>query len=86
MKWAEVRRQFPEQWVGLEALQAHTDDHVRQLDDLAVIDSFANGREALKRQHELHQENPMREYYFFHTSRPSVQVIERRWSGIRGAR
>ena len=53
VKWAEVRRQFPEQWVVLEALQAHTDDHVRQLDDLAVIDSFANGREAMKRQHEL---------------------------------
>lgn len=85
MKWEDVRKQYLEQWVVFEALSAHTDHDIRHIDDLAVIDCFSEARDAMKRQHELHKRSPEREYYFFHTSRDSLDIMERPWTGIRGA-
>lgn len=86
MKWEDVRRQYAEKWVVFEALSAHTDQDICHIDDLAVIECFSNSRDAMGRQHELHKRNPGREYYFFHTSRETLDVIERPWVGIRGTR
>ncbi|MNC84074.1 hypothetical protein D3C75_1384050 [compost metagenome] len=52
---------------------------------MAVIDSFDDSTKALKRYGELHQEDPRREYCFFHTSRPEV-VARERYVGMRGPR
>ncbi len=86
MKWEDVRNQYPDQWIVFEALQAHTDQDTRYVDELAVIDRFSDSRDAMRRHHELHKANLTREYYFFHTSRVELQIIERKWSGIRGLR
>lgn len=84
VKWDDARKQYPEQWVVFEALLAHTEQNTRHVDDMAVIDCFSEGRDAMKRQHELHKGNPEREFYFFHTSRTVLDIIERPWAGIRG--
>ena len=40
MKWPEVRNAHPDQWVVIEALEAHTTpDRQRVLDRLAVVDT-----------------------------------------------
>ena len=86
MKWENVREQYPDRWVVFEALAAHTEEDTRFVDELAVIDLFMEGRDAMKRQHELHKAHPTREYYFFHTSRENLNIVERNWAGIRGFR
>ena len=34
----------------------------------------------------LHHEEPHRELYVFHTDRQELDILERRWLGIRGVR
>ena len=84
MQWSEVRVAFPEQWLIVEAVKAHTtSDSKRLLDDLAVIDRCESGGAAFDRYRQLHRENPEREYYFVHTSREELDITERRWVGVR---
>ena len=43
MKWAEIRQAYPQQWLIIEALEAHTtDEHRRILDRLAVLETCAD--------------------------------------------
>jgi hypothetical protein len=53
---------------------------------MAVIGTYPDSILAMKRYRHLHQESPERELYVFHTSREELDVKERRWIGIRGAR
>ena len=84
MQWQEIRKHYPEQWLLVEAIEAHSAASKRVLEQLAVIDSFPNSA-ALKRYQQLHRIMPAREYYVFHSSREPLEVIERRWIGVRGA-
>lgn len=44
MLWSEIRTVYPEQWLIIGALKAHTTpDSQRQLDNLAVIEICSNG-------------------------------------------
>ena len=84
MQWSEIRQAYPDQWLIIEALEAHTThDDRRRFDRLAVIESCKNGSAALKRYRQLHQQYPNREFYYFHTSREEVEVFEQQWLGIR---
>lgn len=84
MKWSELRLAYPEQWLVVEALAAHTtNDHHRVPDRLAVIETCSDGGEALQRYRRLHQEYPQREFYFVHTSREELVIQERQWLGVR---
>ena len=56
MLWAELRQAYPNQWLIIEALEAHTTpDKQRHLDCLAVIDTCPDGSAALQRYRHLHQ-------------------------------
>ena len=84
MRWSEVRKTYPDQWVVIEALEAHTTpDSRRQLDQLAVIDRCTDGTAAMQLYRSLHRQYPHREFYFIHTSRTEPDITERQWLGIR---
>ena len=77
MHWKEVQERFPQEWVVLEATKAHSEGGQRYIEDVNVIDTFADSTSALRRYSELHREDPGREYCFFHTSRPELIARER---------
>jgi len=85
MRWPEIRATHPDQWLVVEAIEAHTtEDNRRHLDRLAVLERCPDGKAAMDRYRNLHREFPARELYFVHTSREELDIEERRWLGIRG--
>jgi hypothetical protein len=84
MQWDEVRTRYPDQWVLIEALKAHTaPDLQRYLDQLSVIEPCSDGRAAMDSYRRYHQLYPQREFYFVHTSRKVLDIREKQWVGIR---
>lgn len=84
MNWLEIRQSYPEQWLLIEALQAHTDNtQQRHLDQIAVLEQCSNGMDAMNKYRELHKCYPQRELYFVHTGREDLQIEEKRWFGVR---
>lgn len=85
MIWSRVREAYPDQWLIIEALAAHTEDNHRVLDQIAVIEPCIDGAAAMLSYQRLHREYPAREFYFVHTSREDLDIRERHWIGIRRA-
>jgi hypothetical protein len=85
MRWIEVREQFPNEWVVLEVIKAHSKDGNRYIEEVVVINRFEKSVQAMLRYDELRKEKPNCEYCFFHTSRPNL-VARERYVGIRGSR
>ena len=83
MQWQAIRKTYPQQWLLLEALQAHSEGDKRILDQLAVLGTFGDSVMALQSYAQFHRESPERELYVFHTSRELLDVVERQWLGIR---
>ncbi len=83
MQWTEIRKIYPDQWLVVEALAAHTEEAQRLLDEIAVVEVCQSGDEALQRYRKLHLEHPAREFYFVHTDRETLDIGERHWLGIR---
>ncbi len=83
MLWPEVRAAYPNQWLVIEALEAHTDQQQRHLDKVAVIETCPDGTVAMQNCNRLHQAHPTREFYFVHTARETLDIRERRWLGVR---
>jgi len=86
MQWQEIRTHYPQQWLLVEAIKAHSDASQRILEQLAVVSAFPDSVAAMQSYSQLHREAPQRELYVFHTSRETLDITERRWLGIRGAR
>ncbi|MBI5653220.1 MAG: hypothetical protein HZC40_22655 [Chloroflexi bacterium] len=84
MQWDEIRTRYPQQWLLIEAIQAHSESSRRILDQLAVVNSFSDSVAAMQTYSQLHHQFPERELYVFHTSRENLEITERRWMGIRG--
>ncbi|QKY69700.1 hypothetical protein [Lentibacillus sp. CBA3610] len=84
MKWEDVRQAFPEQWVLIEAVQAHTDEKSeRILDEIAPLKKFSNSPDTMKVYQEIHREDPGRELYVLHTRRKEPYIFEKKWVGVR---
>jgi hypothetical protein len=84
MLWSEIRKTYPNQWLVIEALEAHTaPNNQRELDKIAVIETCNNGSAAMKSYRQLHVQHPEREFYFVNTSRKELDIRERQWVGIR---
>ena len=86
MQWQDIRQHYPHQWLLVEAITAHSTAGKRVLEHLAVIDTFPDSVTAMQRYTQLHSDAPERELYAFHTSRETLDIVERRWLGIRGVR
>jgi hypothetical protein len=78
MRWAEVRAIYPEQWLVIEALEAYSENDERILERISVVETCADGSAAMQRYRQLHQEYPLKEIYFVHTSRKALDIGERR--------
>ncbi len=86
MRWSEVCAAHPDQWVVIEALDAHSENDHRVVDRMAVIEVCTDGRATMKRYGELRRQHPDREFCFAHTSMIDLKIEERLWLGIRGLR
>ncbi|MFN2241097.1 MAG: hypothetical protein ACK2U2_02335 [Anaerolineae bacterium] len=85
MIWSTVQEAYPDQWLIIEALTAHTEGNQRRLDRIAVIEACPDGAAAMQSYQRLHREYPSREFYFVHTGRKDLDIRERRWIGVRRA-
>lgn len=85
MTWNQIRSHFPRQWLLIEATQAHTEESRRILEDLAVVDCFADGQAAMRQYTATHRREPQRELYVLHTDRESIEITELNWTGLREA-
>lgn len=85
MKWDEIRTHFPSQWLLIEATAAHSEHNHRILDDIAVLETFPDGKRAMNGYVELHEKVPHRGLYVVSTEREDLDIEELRWLGIRGA-
>ncbi len=84
MQWSEIRKTHPDEWLVIEAIQAHTTPtNQRQLDRIAVIEQCIDGISAIHSYRRLHQLYPTREFYFVHTHREELDIREQQWLGIR---
>jgi hypothetical protein len=83
MRWADVRAAHPDQWLVIEALEAHTENRRRVFDRIAVVEGCPDGAAALRRYRELLREHRERELYFVHTANSVLDIEERSWTGIR---
>ncbi len=84
MKWDEIKEMFPNQWLVIEALDAHTTaDSVRRVEEVSIVGEFSDGETAMAEYRRFHKKNPLREFYFVHTSRDDLDIPERKWIGIR---
>lgn len=83
MKWQEIRNQYPNQWVLIEALKANSQNSKREIQDMAVISEYNDSINAWRGYKALHLSNPSRELYIFHTSNEQIEVTEENFTGIR---
>jgi hypothetical protein len=82
MVWQEIRAHYPQQWVLVEAIKAHSETNKRILEHLTVVDTFPDSPAAMQRYAQLHREAPQCEFYVFHTSRETLDITERQWLGV----
>jgi hypothetical protein len=86
VNWSEIRERYSDQWLVVEALEAHTDSNSRRhIKRFAVIERCADGSNAMQIYRRLHREYPEREFYFVHTNREELDIRERQWLGVRRA-
>lgn len=83
MQWHDIRQHYPNQWLLVEALAAHSEGGNRLLDQLAVLETFPDSVSALWHYAQLHRDTPERELYVFHTDRETLHITERHWLGVR---
>ena len=86
MRWTDVRTAYPEQWLVIEALEAHSVENRRVFDRIAVVEVCEDGRATMKRYADLHRQHPQREFCFVHTGAAELNIEERPWVGVRGLR
>jgi len=77
MKWKDIRDEYPDSWILLEAIEAQSDHGKRVVDKIAVLDKFNNSDEAMSAYRELHKKNPKRELYVAHTKNKDLEIEER---------
>jgi hypothetical protein len=53
------------------------------MEELAVIESCSDGGAALQVYRRLHRQHPGREFYFVHTGREELDIVEQHWLGVR---
>lgn len=84
MKWEDAKKKYINHWLLIEAVEAHSENEERILDDISVIDvTGSDSKKALERYKELHRENNDRELYVVHTSREKLDIKEKARIGIR---
>lgn len=87
MRWDDLKKIAPQQWVIIEATDAHTEGENRIIEDIQLVELFGEDNIGASRFYaQLHKAHPEKEYYVVHTSRPELNVKVRYWTGVRGIR
>jgi len=79
MEWEQVRELYPNRFVKLQILKSHIDNHVRYIEDVAVIQAFDNDREAT-RALVRSTENEL----VYHTGKDKIEIPIKQIFGFRG--
>lgn len=77
MKWQEIRQQYPDQWLLIEATEAHSAAGQRILEQMSVIGTFSDSVTAMQSYTHLHHSPTEREFYVFHTGHEKLDIPER---------
>jgi hypothetical protein len=83
MKWQEIRKHYPQQWLLVEAIQAHSEAGKRLIEELTVVNVFPDALTAMREYAHLHRRAPQRELYVLSTEREQIEITERNWLGLR---
>ncbi|MGL5066477.1 MAG: hypothetical protein ACRC6T_01430 [Sarcina sp.] len=83
MKWNEIRDNYNNKWVLIEALKANSVSGKRVIEDMSVIGVYENGNEALKNYSIRHKADKTKEMYVYSTSKKTLDIDERLWIGVR---
>ncbi len=81
MKWEEVRRAYPDRFVKLQVLKSHIKDNRRYIEDVAVIDSFEDDKEATR---ELVRAKD--NILVYHTANEKIEIQIKKIFGYRGVK
>jgi hypothetical protein len=76
MTWQQVQSLHPNQWLVIEAIQTRYEPGKRILEEVQVITTCTNGSEARRRCEALRRDEPSNQYYYFHTGREQLEVLE----------
>ena len=79
MKWEEVRRAYPDRFVKLQVLKSYIKDNRRYIEDVAVIDSFQDDKEATR---ELVRAKD--NILVYHTANEKIEIQIKKIFGYRG--
>ena len=79
MKWDEVKRLYPNQYVVLEELKSYVKDNKKYIDDVAIIRPIDNPKEATR---ELVRSKGKK--FVYHTAENHIIIEIIRSPGIRG--
>jgi hypothetical protein len=75
MIWEDIRQQYPDRWVIVEALNAFTQDGQRIIPELRLVNAFGSDwREAWESYKQIHHADKNREYYPLHTKRKVLEI------------
>lgn len=83
MIWQQVKDSYPDQWVVLEAVEAHNVENKRIFENLSVVDAVTDSLTAMKKYQSLHKKHPEREFLFACTANEKLDVTVHDWIGIR---
>ena len=83
MKWSEARKVYPNKWLLFEAMEAHSENGKRIVEELSIINAYDQGKDALKEYAEKHKKDKSREMYVYHTKNIEMLIEERNWIGVR---
>jgi hypothetical protein len=82
VNWPKVREAYPDQWLIVEAMEAHTEGNRRLIDRIAVIETWL--MRPLPCTGTINCiANSLCANFFVHTSRETLDIEERWWTGIR---
>ncbi len=81
--WDQVRDIHRDRWVLIEATRAHSIDGRRIVEEVSVVRVADQSQSLLEEYLRLHRSDPARELYVYHTGRPTLDIGETRWAGIR---
>jgi hypothetical protein len=83
MKWEEARKIYPGKWLLFEAIDAHSEEGKRVVDEISIINAYDEGKTALKEYAEKHKKDKSREMYVYNTKNEKLFIEERIWIGVR---
>jgi hypothetical protein len=84
MLWSDVCKDFPDHWVVIEALSSHQVDDEKTIDEVMVLDAYANSADAWHHFKQVKQLKPLRDFLIASTVNEALKIKVQRWVGIRG--